>query len=150
MVHSFIWFEDAKKSLLNIGHVCLFFPLFLCKPYPSFVYRCLIDEQFVWKIKPFFCLSVNLVHCITHPRLPFDQLVGDLDMHSMVCRSHVDSLKFIISYIFLISLEFFFPIIDKNWWTHLENPMALYFLVNNALFLESWIFQMTGISYHLT
>ena len=28
------------------------------------------------------------------------------------------------------------PVIGGNWWTHLENPMALWFLVINALNLN--------------
>ena len=34
----------------------LFFRLFICKPSPSFMYRCLIEEQFVLNIKPLLFL----------------------------------------------------------------------------------------------
>ena len=41
-------------------------------------------------------------------------------------------------------------IIEKTWWTHFENPMALWFLVINALFLSlEWIDDMNIISLKL-
>ena len=138
MVHSFIWFEDANKSLSKIGHMCLFFPLFLCKPSPGFMHRCLIEEQFVSNIKPLFCLWWNLVHCRTHWRLPFEQWVGDWDMYSIVYKSHPDSLKFNTSYIFLITLETFsqsYRKLDELIWKY-QWPYASWW----SIFLyKSWI-----------
>ena len=51
-VAQFNFFEYTKKSLSNIGNVCLFFPLYLSKPSSSFMNHCLIEKQFVSEIKP--------------------------------------------------------------------------------------------------
>ena len=125
-------------------------PFFLCKQYPSFMYFCLIEEDFVSKIKLLFCFWWNLVHCRTHWRLTFEQWVGDWDMESIVYRPHPASQKFISSYILLIILIFFsqsYINLDELIWKY-QWPYASWWSM--SFLYESWIWQMTQISYNLT
>ena len=134
-MHIFFFFEDAKNSLSNMGHACLLFPLFL-KTISKFhipvfnQWAVYLEDITIGLFSRKFCPIENTIN------ISFWTISG---WFWYVVHFVYITLGLIKLYYRIYSLDNMgniVPVTEKTWWTHLENPMALCFLVINSLFLD--------------
>ena len=122
---SFNCFGEAKNYLSNIGNVCLFSPLLFVKT----------STKFVLEIYPF--PFFREIWCTLNT---FDIFFWTMNgwlgyvVHSVYITLGLFKIYYRIN--FPDNMDNIVPYVWKTWWTHLENPMALWLLVINALNLD--------------